>query len=115
MGRAQQQLHKQLPRMTRHRIRNHNKRLKGRLHQCTTNGYHLIRQEEGVIWFYIPKRGDDYKRLFEAVRDYEKEYGVRYLVQRNPKGTHRHEEWIWIIPERDSFREIGDEQFGWTV
>lgn len=111
MARAQRDIYERLPRRTRHRIRIHNKRLKGRLHQHLPNGYHLIRQEEGVIWFYIPRRGDNYTRLLEVVGDYGQENGVRYRTQRNPKGAHRNEDWVWIIPEHESFRRDDDEQF----
>jgi hypothetical protein len=74
-----------------------------------------MRREEGIVWFFVEKGGKNYQCFVDALHGFEEAHGVRYQFLLNPKGMRDKDDWIWIVPDHETFSRPGDEQFEWTV
>lgn len=103
--------HQNMLRMSRHRIRIHNDRLKSRLYKSGMRGTHTFRRDDGTIWLYLERKSGNYQLVKEQLREYEIENDVEYELLLNPKGFNPKYDWVWVVPKHSTFYRDGDEQY----
>lgn len=102
--------HFDLPRMSRHRIRIHNDRLKSHLYRSGMKGTHTMRRDDGIIWLHLDRNRGNYQLVKDRVREYEVENDIGYELLLNPKGFNYKYDWVWIVPKYETFYREDDEK-----
>lgn len=103
--------HESLPKMSRHRIRINNDRLKSQLYKSGMKGTHSVRRDDGIIWLYLDRTNGNYQLVKDRIREYELENCVEYELLLNPKGFNPKYDWVWVVPKHETFYREGDEKY----
>lgn len=103
--------HQDMLRMSRHRLRIHNDRLKSHLYKSGMKGTHSVRRDDGILWLYLDRANGNYQLVKDRIHEYELENGVGYELLLNPKGFNPKYDWVWIVPKHETFYREGDEQY----